>query len=373
MTKEDGNRPQEKIAKKVAEKAAEKLIVAGAAYVSGGTGAAAAEVAIRKVKQWKWVRGAAPKAPWLVVVLVGLACCALLFPLLLTGGLLMVLSPPFMGMQGWESGAPSSYAVAGIPGEFLPIFLEAQDRYGVSWAVLAALAKVESDYGQNMGPSKAGAVGFMQFMPATWDKYKQDGNADGVMDPYDPWDAVFAAANMLRANGFKENPQGAIYQYNHAHWYVSKVLELAEKFSPEQLPGSTAQCLPVPSASYVVSCPFDPRTDPFTKTAAFHHGLDIACAEGTPVFATDDGEVVSAGWSLVFGRNIVLKHDGYTTLYAHLEQMAVHVGQKIRAGEIIGLSGSTGRSTGPHLHFGVAVNGEWCNPEAYLASRYNRG
>ncbi len=99
--------------------------------------------------------------------------------------------------------------------------------YGVPWQVLGAINKIESNFGQNMGPSSAGAVGWMQFMPSTWERWGTDADGDGVADPWDPEDAVYSAARYLAAAGAHEDISRAIFAYNHAQWYVDEVLSLA--------------------------------------------------------------------------------------------------------------------------------------------------
>jgi murein DD-endopeptidase MepM/ murein hydrolase activator NlpD len=99
--------------------------------------------------------------------------------------------------------------------------------YGISWQVLGAINKIESNFGQNMGPSSAGAVGWMQFMPSTWERWGVDANGDGVADPWNPDDAVFAAARYLAAAGGATDIRSAIFSYNHATWYVDDVLQMA--------------------------------------------------------------------------------------------------------------------------------------------------
>jgi murein DD-endopeptidase MepM/ murein hydrolase activator NlpD len=102
--------------------------------------------------------------------------------------------------------------------------------YGVPWQVLAAINKVESNYGRNMGPSSAGAIGWMQFMPSTWLRWGLDANGDGVADPWNAADAVYAAARYLAASGAQTDISRAVYSYNHAQWYVDEVLSLAQLF-----------------------------------------------------------------------------------------------------------------------------------------------
>src|SRR5512132_2363529 len=99
--------------------------------------------------------------------------------------------------------------------------------YGVPWQVLGAINKIESNFGQNMGPSSAGAVGWMQFMPSTWERWGMDADGDGIADPWDPEDAVYSAARYLAAAGAHEDVSRAIFAYNHAQWYVDEVLNLA--------------------------------------------------------------------------------------------------------------------------------------------------
>jgi len=102
--------------------------------------------------------------------------------------------------------------------------------YGIPWNVLAAINKVESNFGQNMGPSSAGAVGWMQFMPSTWLRWGVDADGDGVADPWDATDAVYAAARYLAASGGQTDISSAVYSYNHADWYVQEVLDLARVY-----------------------------------------------------------------------------------------------------------------------------------------------
>ena len=111
-----------------------------------------------------------------------------------------------------------------IPPFLLPVYQAAGIEYGVRWEVLAAINEIETDYGRNLNVSSAGALGWMQFMPATWEAYGVDANRDGLKDPFNPVDAIFAAARYLRAAGAETDIRKAIFAYNHADWYVDSVL-----------------------------------------------------------------------------------------------------------------------------------------------------
>ena len=107
------------------------------------------------------------------------------------------------------------------------IWQAAGSRYGIPWQVLGAINKVETNFGSNLGPSSAGAVGWMQFMPSTWARWGIDANGDGVADPDNPTDAIFSAARYLVGCGGQFDIAKAVYCYNHSQSYVSDVLRLA--------------------------------------------------------------------------------------------------------------------------------------------------
>jgi soluble lytic murein transglycosylase-like protein len=130
----------------------------------------------------------------------------------------------------------SSCAITGVPPVLIPIYHAASDKYGLGPqgpAILAAINAIETGFGQNLGPSYAGAEGWMQFMPETWAAYGVDANGDGVKDPNNPEDAIHAAAGYLSASGFPTDIWDAIWAYNHADWYVEDVLEHAGCYAGE--------------------------------------------------------------------------------------------------------------------------------------------
>jgi hypothetical protein len=127
----------------------------------------------------------------------------------------------------------------GRPANYLMLYRESAAQYcpGMSWTVLAAIGEIESNNGQNMGPSSAGALGPMQFLPSTWAQWGIDGFGDtGPPDIMNPLDAVPSAARMLCADGAAQGGQAlrqAIFDYNHADWYVNEVLALADEYARE--------------------------------------------------------------------------------------------------------------------------------------------
>jgi murein DD-endopeptidase MepM/ murein hydrolase activator NlpD len=102
--------------------------------------------------------------------------------------------------------------------------------YGVPWQVLASINKIESNFGRNMGPSSAGAIGWMQFMPSTWERWGVDADGDGIANPWSAEEAIAAAARYLAASGGQADISRAVFSYNHAQWYVDEVLQLAQVF-----------------------------------------------------------------------------------------------------------------------------------------------
>ena len=112
---------------------------------------------------------------------------------------------------------------------------------------------------------------------------------------------------------------------------------------------------------------FGVRSDPFLGRPAMHTGLDFRAASGDPVRVTANGKVVSAGWSGGYGRMVEVEHgNGLATRYGHLSEIDVKIGEQVKIGQVIGLVGSTGRSTGPHLHYETRIDGEAVDPQKFL-------
>lgn len=131
-------------------------------------------------------------------------------------------------------------------------------------------------------------------------------------------------------------------------------------------PAETA-CFPLESTQWWVSDGYGWRNDPFTGKKAFHRGIDLACAEGTPVRAVMGGVVASARYSGSYGNVLRLCHDGgQETIYAHLQYLYVRSGEVVQAGALLGTAGQTGRATGVHLHLELLSGGTVYAPSVIL-------
>ena len=349
--------------------------------------------------------------------------------------------------------------------ELQGLWLQAGSAYGIPWQVLAAINKIESNFGRNMGPSSAGAVGWMQFMPDTWLRWGTDGNGDGLADPWDPEDAIHSAARYLAAAEGRTDISRAIFAYNHAQWYVDDVLQLAAMFggdlagadavfsldrmavaleaaqeqvaslseqldaaeaaeaaareraerlvgvaddlallvsdrvlaekdafqASEELAVATGEADRLraeleaaqtaldsaqsgahaasfaPAAAGVLRMPtradgyvFPVGGGPGAVSVGHEHhdypAADIAAPLGAPLFALADGIVLSVVDDARCGTGFVLQTlDGLEWVYCHLayRDPGLEQGSFLSAGQWVGLVGSTGHSTGPHLHLGL--------------------
>jgi murein DD-endopeptidase MepM/ murein hydrolase activator NlpD len=346
-------------------------------------------------------------------------------------------------------------------GELLGLWQRYGVVYGIPWQVLAAINKVESNFGRNMGPSSAGAIGWMQFMPSTWERWGLDADGDGLANPWNPDDAIAAAGRYLAASGGRSDISRAIFSYNHAQWYVDEVLQLSQlfgsggvdaTFSLDRLQASLAEArgavvranrtlvralrteqslagrertlrrragatrllserlelerLAVqlgvrraaararvtalrsrleqaqsdlalardrslaasfaPAAGALLGAPsydgeyvFPVGGGPSLVSVSHHHhdypAADIAAPSGSPVYALADA-VVRRAWAYPSGNcgiGLSLQTaDGQSWTYCHLSYLEpdLNAGISLAAGVEIGLVGSTGHATGPHLH-----------------------
>jgi murein DD-endopeptidase MepM/ murein hydrolase activator NlpD len=225
-----------------------------------------------------------------------------------------------------------------VPVFLLPIYQAAGTEFGVRWEVLAAINDIETDYGRNLRVSSAGAVGWMQFLPSTWRLYGVDGNRDGRKDPYNPVDAIFAAARYLKAAGAEQDLRRAVFAYNHANWYVDDVLGRAGVLAglPGDLVGSltglTEGRFPVYARARYAGERAVARTQRVRagENAARvvagderRQGMEIYSRRGAPAVAVNDGVIKRIGSSRRLGRFVVLQ-DAYGNryTYAGLESVA---------------------------------------------------
>jgi murein DD-endopeptidase MepM/ murein hydrolase activator NlpD len=240
------------------------------------------------------------------------------------------LTPPLpLSLSGSIAGIPGFFIESfRIPPFLLPIYQAAGTAYGVPWQVLAAINEVETDYGRDLSVSSANAEGWMQFLPSSWATYGVDANGDGFKDPYNPADAIFAAARYLRAAGAATNVRAAVFAYNHSQAYVESVMLRAKLLggTPSELLGAitglTEARFPVHAQSHFSdgfpALPSDGSGAP--KTIA---GTTIYSEPGAPVIAVQDGQVVQIGDSPELGRFISLRDAyGNTYTYAKLGSVA---------------------------------------------------
>jgi hypothetical protein len=238
------------------------------------------------------------------------------------------------------------------PPFLLPIYLAAAQRYGVPWQVLAAINEVESDYGYDLSVSSAGAEGWMQFLPAEWLSFGVDATGAGLRDPYNPADAIFAAARYLAAAGGARDLPAAVYAYNHSASYVESVMLRTRLLAgtPQSLIGGLGAIVngrfPVLGGGAHAATPVwaagspagagrstsadvggrpGPTLAPPPAGAGVAGGLAsrptvvgaiVTASGGSPVDAVQQAEVVRRGRNKTLGRFIEL-HDAYGDAYTY--------------------------------------------------------
>jgi hypothetical protein len=254
-----------------------------------------------------------------------------------------------------------------VPPFLLPIYQAAAVQYGVPWEVLAAINEVETDYGNDLSVSTAGAIGWMQFMPSTWLQYGVDALDAGYADPYNPVDAIFAAGRYLAAAGASQNLRNAIFAYNHSEAYVESVLlraRLLASYPPSVIATLTGlvEGSPPVAGAHVLQNSVDPSAFPAatstatggassvpnpaqagqsasTANAAGAHAHDartkqsakpkntlpspqqFVLLEGTanaPVVAVQDGRIVALGHSAKLGNYVALE-DVYGDVFTYAQ------------------------------------------------------
>jgi murein DD-endopeptidase MepM/ murein hydrolase activator NlpD len=228
------------------------------------------------------------------------------------------------------------------PQSLIPIYKAAGRRYHIPWEILAAINAVETHYGRDLRVSRAGAIGWMQFMPDTWNRWRLAVGRNHTPNPYDPSDSIYSTARFLAAHGAPQHMRAALYAYNHSASYVDAVLRRAQMIggrSPDTGNGNGGYALPLEDL-YMRQLG---RTD---------GGVDIEDApDGAAVYSITPGIVTAvASNPSGFGPNypVIMATagplDGRHIYYGHVAASLVHVGQRVRAGQPIAVMGHTGNA-----------------------------
>ncbi|WP_018086931.1 M23 family metallopeptidase [Desulfurispora thermophila] len=274
----------------------------------------------------------------------------------------------------WASGAM-------VPSELVPLFQEAEEKYGIPWWFLAAVAFTESSFNPLAENPSTGCYGLMQVAPANWQEYAPQLGFDVQADRDNPRAQILLGAFLLKSyfgsvdwnaddwrdqtlrgltfyGGFRTNGEiDAAAMERCRNEYAGKIWELADAFRGT----GTGGTWPVPGHTQITSY-FGWRVHPITGERKFHEGIDIAAPEGAPVAAVAGGMATVNPDAGGYGMLVTITDGVHEYRYAHLSGFTVQSGQVVKAGEQIGLVGSTGASTGPHLHFEVRVNGQPVDP-----------
>lgn len=273
---------------------------------------------------------------------------------------------------------------ASIPPELIPIFREAEKKYGVPWWFSAAVAykessfRIDADNRKNFPDASVHCYGLMQLSDQNWETYSRHLGFDPVLDRDNPRAQIFCGVYMLKnlmgdidwGEGWQERTLPALafyggYRGNDAIGrcrteYAQKIWDIANKFL------YNATIWPIPGY-YHISSYFGETENRDHK----HQGIDIKCPSGVDIVSVCAGIVVHAGWENPndmlqgFGKYVAIKDNTHLYIYGHLSQITSEVGQSVNIGDTIGLSGNTGQSSGPHLHFQVndlSNGGDWGVP-----------
>lgn len=274
---------------------------------------------------------------------------------------------------------------AGIPAEYVPLLQAASGNYcpEITAPALAAQIKQESNWNA-FARSPVGAMGLAQFMPGTWAAYGRDTNGNGN-NPFDPADAIDAQARymcdlvaMLRGrysgsildlawaayNAGPGNVQqyGGIPPFRETQDYVRILRANYLAYQQVTAPAGDGQFAnPLAGRPYTLTSGFGPRSSPGGVGSTWHLGEDMATSAGTQIRAACSGVVTFASWDDAGGNATIIfcgSGSKVSTYYAHQTQRAsgITAGARVTIGQVIGYVGSTGHSTGPHLHFGVMTN-----------------
>ncbi|MHC3467944.1 M23 family metallopeptidase [Streptomyces sp. 7R007] len=316
--------------------------------------------------------------------------------LALTGGLSPVLS---------QDPDPAAQSVGNVDGSYVPWLRKATAACtAVTPALLAA--QIDRLSGWHDDSASLSQHGIARFTDAQWRIWGRDDDANGRSSPHDAVDAIMALGRRdcslakkvtgLRTKGtvngdladltlaaYTAGPDAvakAGQVPGSARAFVREVKARLPQYdalvqrNPEQNDGrSTAAWLSPPVATMTVTSPFGSRKHPLTGVTKLHTGVDFGAPAGAQVSAARAGRVEFAGMTTAYGNRVVIDHgtlDGkrLETTYSHLSALQVTAGQTVTAGAPVGLVGSTGLSTGPHLHFEVILDGQYTDPMAWFDS-----
>jgi hypothetical protein len=288
-----------------------------------------------------------------------------------------------------------------IPLHLMNIFIQVGEIYNIPWWFIAAIAMTESSFNPQAENSSSGAYGLMQVMPSNWQFYAPQLGFDPIASRDDPYAQVLVGTYLLNSyigggsnidwdgdwqsatlpgltfySGFRTDGviDDAAIERCRKHYAEPKVWKYAERFV------NTRTVWPVPGHTTITSPFSHARKHPVYGTIRPHYGIDISAPMGADIVSVSGGVVTFAGWENPgnkkqgYGKYIIIEDGVHAYYYAHLNNtasgMRVNVGDAVSPGVIIGEIGSTGTSTGPHLHFGVydVRRGAWIDPMTILTS-----
>jgi len=247
-------------------------------------------------------------------------------------------------------------------------------------AVTGSLGRKPAPAGERLDGKQSSIAGKLDRIATSLDRVEQNENAavDGMQARYE--NRSREIKNVLAGLGLRYD---AVHQAAGGPFIPVRLPPANESFSRAltRLAIARAQAQDLNNTlTYVplrrpltgeldMSSPFGVRMDPFVREAAMHTGIDFRGSVGDPVHATAAGKIAKAGWEGGYGQMVEIDHgEGLSTRYGHLSEIDVRVGQNVHIGQVIGRVGSTGRSTGPHLHYETRINGEAVNPTKFLAA-----
>ncbi|WP_318216143.1 M23 family metallopeptidase [Streptomyces sp. SCL15-6] len=335
--------------------------------------------------------------PFVLIVLPGLVTATgVLAFLALSGSLGTALAP---------ASEPGPSDISNVDGSYVPWLRAATaDCAGITPALLAA--HIDQLSGWQDDSASLSERGIARFTDAGWKTWGRDDDGNGSSSPHDAVDAIMALGRQdcslaekmtaLRTKGAVSGDvadltlaayTAGVYEVRKAgkvpvsaRAFVSEVKKRLPRYdalvlqNPEQDSAQVSGALLRPPVSTLtVTSPFGSRVHPLTKVTKLHTGVDFGAPQGARVSAAREGRVEFAGMTSAYGYRVVIDHgtiDGrrLETTYSHLSALQVSAGQSVSTGAPVGLVGSTGLSTGPHLHFEVLLDGQYTDPEAWLTS-----